>query len=435
MSTRMPDKKGLLIAAPASGSGKTVITLALLRALKHAGVDIAASKAGPDYIDPGFHKLACGGESVNLDAWAMSPARLQQLANQQNGSHLLVEGMMGLFDGAADGSGSAAELSKLLGMPVLLVVDAGKQSHSVAALVRGFRDHDPEIALAGVILNRVGSPRHARMLTGALSAIGVSVLGAVPRDNALGLPERHLGLVQAEEISKGETFIDNAARIVGQSCDLRLVQEAFATIHNQPGNKAPGLKPLGQHVAIARDEAFSFVYPHWLKDWHDSGVQISFFSPLANEMPDSHADAVFLPGGYPELHVGKLAAAETFRQGMHDARDRGVFIYGECGGYMVLGQGLVDAEGNAHRMTGLLDLETSFARRKLHLGYRQLTANGFRLGKQFSAHEFHYTSALREVGEPLFEACDALGENMQTAGLRSGKVAGSYMHVIDTVNQ
>lgn len=423
-------KTGLLIAAPSSGSGKTVLTLALLRALKDRGLDIASAKAGPDYIDPAFHALASGYASVNLDPWAMTPPRFASLAQRQKGAHLLIEGMMGLFDGAADGSGSAAELSKALGVPIVLIIDAAKQSHSIAALVRGFRDHDEKIKIAGVILNKVGSARHQKMLCDALQQINVDVLGVIPRDDSFVLPERHLGLVQAGETEDIETFIAQAAATLSKICDLEKIAECFAPINERRINGRQ-LAPLGQEIAIAQDKAFSFIYPHLLDDWHKQGASLSFFSPLANEVPQTGVNAIYLPGGYPELYAGQLASAEDFKFALGTARDFETMIYGECGGYMVLGEGIIDADGKHHAMAGLLSLETSFQKRKLHLGYRNLKAQDFPFGNTLKAHEFHYTSAIKEEGEPLFQATDALGTDIGYVGVRNQNVMGSYMHIID----
>lgn len=424
-------QKGLMIAAPHSGSGKTVVTLALLRAFKMQGIEISGAKGGPDYIDPQFHALACGTSSVNLDPWAMSTDRCRQLASRQPGSHLLIESMMGLFDGAADGTGSGATLAKSLNVPVLLVVDAGRQSHSVGALVRGFCDHDSEVEICGVILNRVGSPRHERMLRQALEGIEMSVVGVIGRNEKLGLPDRHLGLVQAGELEQIEEFIRNAAEEIAAGCDLAHIETYFKEL-SPSANKTKCIPPPGQNIAVARDLAFSFIYPHLLQDWRDAGAQVSEFSPLANEGPPIDADAVFLPGGYPELHGARIATASGFFHAMRLAKDRGAMIYGECGGYMVLGNGLIDGEGKRHRMLGLLDVETSFEKRRLRLGYRNATANGgFFASSSIRAHEFHYSTVVRENGEPLFTTCDVLGEQNQQHGLRDGNVMGSYLHLID----
>ncbi|SKA28255.1 cobyrinate a,c-diamide synthase [Consotaella salsifontis] len=425
---------GLLIAAPASGSGKTTVTLGLLRALRRRGVAIAPAKAGPDYIDPAFHEAASGRPCVNLDPWAMRPALLATLASEaaEKADAFVVEGMMGLFDGAADGSGSAADLAALLGLDVILVVDCARQSHSIAALVRGFRDHRPEVSIAGVILNRVASPRHAMLLREALAPIGMRALGVLPPRADLALPERHLGLVQAGEHTGLEDFIERAADWAADGLDLdRLAGLA------RPGETtratAARLPPLAARIAVARDEAFAFAYPHILSGWRAESAALSFFSPLADEAPDPAADAVFLPGGYPELHAGRLAAASCFIAGMRQAADRGVAVYGECGGYMVLGEAIEDADGCSHAMLGLLPVETSFRQRKRHLGYRRIRAlSGFPWGGTLRGHEFHYSTVVREgPGEPLFEAEDARGEPLEHCGLRVGNVAGSYLHVID----
>jgi cobyrinic acid a,c-diamide synthase len=428
-------KLGLMIAAPQSGSGKTVLSVGLMRALRERGLNLAPAKAGPDYIDPQFHSIAARRPCVNLDAWAMGPDRLLQLAYGQAGTHLLVESMMGLYDGAADGRGSAADLATALRLPILMIVDAARQSHSVAALVRGFRDHREDIVIAGVVLNRVAGARHEKLLTDAIAAIGMPVFGAIPADNSLALPSRHLGLVQAGEIEGIEAFISNAAATIGERLDLEMVVGAFAPFGRSMKGERHRLPPLGSRIAVARDAAFSFLYPHMLADWRDAGAEIGFFSPVADEMPSTDADAIFLPGGYPELHGDALAAATDFKDAMRRHGQRGTTIYGECGGYMVLGEGLTDASGKPHEMCGLLNLETSFAERRRHLGYRRLSARSdFALGRSLAAHEFHYSTVLREAGEPLFAASDAAGMDIGAVGLRKGNVMGSYMHVIDRVS-
>ncbi len=427
---------GFLIAAPHSGSGKTTITLGLLRALRNKGVALGPAKAGPDFIDPAFHTAASGSACVNLDPWAMRHGLIQDLAARQAEKGLLVvEAMMGLFDGAADGSGAASDVAVALNLPVVLVVDAARQSHSIAALVRGFRDHRTDVSIAGVVLNRVGSLRHETMLREALAGISVPVLGVVGRDEKLALPSRHLGLVQAKEIDALETFIDHAAAAVGDQLDLdRLTSLELASI--KPGGVCT-LRPPGQRIAVARDIAFAFSYPHLLCGWQEQGASLSFFSPLDNEAPDSDADAVFLPGGYPELHAQQLAANRIFLDGLRRAATSGAFVYGECGGYMVLGEKLIDAEGQHHKMANLLPLVTSFETRNLHLGYRlakPLSSLPFADESEpvFTVHEFHYSTAVREGNvDPLFKVEDARGQDLGLSGMRVGGVAGSYMHLID----
>ncbi|MEM9731983.1 MAG: cobyrinate a,c-diamide synthase [Pseudomonadota bacterium] len=429
-------RKGFLIAAPASGSGKTVLTLAILRALHKRGVMVQPAKAGPDFIDPAFHTAASGETCFNLDPWAMGRDRLLDLAD--NDGLLVVEGMMGLFDGAADGSGSAADLAETLGLPIVLVVDCAKQSHSIAALVSGFVNHCPQLRFGGVILNRVGSARHEALLRDALAPMELPILGCVFRDEKLATPSRHLGLVQAQERDGLEAFLDHAAAVAEAQIDLDGLAELKASGTERSTYSSAGLPVLGQRIAVARDAAFSFIYPHWLRDWHNSGCELSFFSPLADEAPASDSEAVFLPGGYPELHGGQISEAHRFKSGLSLLAEAGVAIYGECGGFMVLGQGLLDADGENHAMAGLLPHATSFAKRKLHLGYRNamLQTSGVlgEVGSLFAAHEFHYSSLLEHDAagcSALFDCVDARGKALGLLGLQRGRVAGSYLHLID----
>lgn len=339
---------------------------------------------------------------------------------------------MGLFDGAAGGGGSAADLAVAVGLPVILVVDCAKQAQSVAALVHGFRSYRPDVKLAGTILNRFGSARHETMLRTALAPLDVPVLGALPRLKALELPERHLGLVQAGEHLELEAFLEQAATVCSEHVDLSALEGAAFPLRSPAKVELKLPAPLGQRVAVARDVAFAFSYPHLLDHWQNSGAELSFFSPLADEMPQAGADAVYLPGGYPELHAGKLADASRFKAGLRDAAQAGKLVYGECGGYMTLGSGIVDASGNRHEMLDLLPLETSFAARKRHLGYRELQPLGGLPWKgNLAAHEFHYASIVSEKGaDRLFRAKDAEGNGLADMGLRNGTVMGSFAHVI-----
>lgn len=418
---------GLIVTAPASGSGKTTVTLGLLRALRRRGVPVRAAKSGPDYIDPRFHEAACGAPCVNLDAWAMGEARLRAFAGGDG--MLVVEGAMGLFDGAPpDGRGATADLARLLGLPVVLVVDAGRMAQSVGPLVAGFAKHDPRVRVAGVVLNRVGSERHGAMLTRAIEAEGLPVLGTLPRAEDIAHPSRHLGLVQAEERPDLEAFLDRAADLVERHLDLEALL-ALPAGPDLPIMAGPRVPAPAQRIALARDAAFAFAYPHLLADWRAQGAEIATFSPLADEAVPP-ADLVILPGGYPELHAGRLSAAQTFMRSLRNAA-YDADLYGECGGYMVLGEALVDADGHAHAMAGLLPLATSFANRRLHLGYRTVEAGAGPFPGRWTAHEFHYATTLREEGEPLFRAWDAEGTELSPMGLRRERVAGSFAHLID----
>jgi cobyrinic acid a,c-diamide synthase len=422
----MTNGNGLILSAPSSGSGKTTLTLGILRALKRRGVPVRSAKSGPDYIDPRFHEAASGAPCLNLDAWAMTPDRLRSLA--QGPETLLIEGAMGLFDGAPpNGKGATADLARHLGLPVVLILDTAKQSQSVAAVVEGFAKHHADVRVVGVIFNNTGSARHEAMLTGALAKSGLPVLGAVRRQSGLEHPSRHLGLVQASERPDLEEYLERIADIVSECLDLDAVL-ALADPLPAPIS-ATAMQPPAQHISIARDQAFAFAYPHLLDDWRKSGAEITFFSPLADQAPPK-CDLVFLPGGYPELHAGRLATNNHFLNGLREAA-QSTSIYGECGGYMVLGDGLVDADGQRHAMAGLLKLETSFAKRKLHLGYRHLTALGGPFAGNLSAHEFHYASTISGKGAPLFTAQNAEGDALPDMGLVDANVSGSFAHVID----
>lgn len=432
---KRPDSVGgIILAAPSSGAGKTTVTLGILRALSRAGHNIRSAKSGPDYIDPQFHAAATGHPCVNLDAWAMTPERLKSLA--AGSGDLIVEGAMGLFDGAPpDGNGSTADLARMLDLPVVLIVDAKAMSQSVAALVGGFVAHDTRVRIAGVILNHVGSDRHAGMLRTALAPLNIPVLGAIPRSTALSRPSRHLGLVQAGEMPDLEAFLNDAAETVTNHIDLTALQ----TLMGPSDWPAIAPKPSSRlRIAIAKDAAFSFTYPHMIKGLENSGATILPFSPLAND-PVPDADRVFLPGGYPELYAATLAQNTTFMQSLRHAAQTSD-IYGECGGYMALGEALIDADGTSHKMAGLLGLTSSFKDRKLHLGYRTLTqlaphplVQCTPTHQTFAAHEFHYASTLRAEGTPLFDATSAEGTHLAQMGLIEGRVAGSFAHIIDPV--
>lgn len=429
----MPEALGLVIGAPRSGSGKTTLTLGLIHALSERGFNVAAAKTGPDYIDLAHLGAAAGRPAVNLDPWAMSAGRLRWLANEQAAGVdlLVVEGVMGLFDGSADGRGSTADLAMTLGLPVVLVVDADRQSQSVAALVHGFATWRPGLEVAAVILNRVATTRHERLLTRALAETKVRVIGAIPRDTRLAMPERHLGLVLPGEIDGVAEVRQRAATVAADYLDLAGLA-GLARPLAAPTGTAQGLPPLGQRIAVARDDAFAFVYPHLLADWRAAGAEIVPFSPLADEAPADDADAVFLPGGYPELHGASLSAAQRFRAGLKAAAERGALIYGECGGYMVLGEVLFDKAGQPHEMTGLLPVITRIDRPRRVLGYRRLAHAGvLPWPVRLAGHEFHYSSSAPVEGEPLFIATDAEGTAQPPMGLRIRRVMGSYAHVID----
>jgi cobyrinic acid a,c-diamide synthase len=439
----MPKIPGLMIAAPHSGAGKTTVTLGILAALKGIGVSVQPYKTGPDYIDTSHHGLAAGRPSHNLDTWAMPPAAIAEIVLRTSADCdlAIAEGVMGLFDGVDDqgqsGRGTTADLAALSGWPIILVLDVAGQTETAAALALGCATYRSDITIGGVILNRVASERHAALITPAFDRLRIPVLGAIPRNVSIELPERHLGLVQANESGAAER-ITRLADVLKNVIDLEaLVSLARASSFRHAASTASvyeNLKPPGSRIALASDEAFSFTYNHLFSIWRHHGVEIVPFSPLADEAPDNQADAVWLPGGYPELHAGRLASAHRFKKGLVALAERGVPIHGECGGYMVLGEGLEDADGQRHEMTGLLKVETSFAQRRMHLGYRRAKLlSDCALGKRGAdlvGHEFHFASLLSNRDAPLLECRNAGQNERYQTGSRSGAVTGSFFHVL-----
>ncbi|MEO0487681.1 MAG: cobyrinate a,c-diamide synthase [Pseudomonadota bacterium] len=416
--------KAILIAAATSGAGKTTLTLALLTALRRAGHAPRSLKLGPDYIDPAFHAAATGRDAMNLDPWAMSPDLQSQLLSGD--SPLIIESAMGLFDGAGlAGAGSAAEVARRFDLPILLIVDCARAAHSVPALVEGITQHKPGLRFHGLILNNVGSDRHAALLHAAFARSNCPrVLATLSRDPTLALPSRHLGLVQAAETDALET------RLQAMADWLTAAVSPETLLAEAPDPQPTGAKltPPAQRIAIAKDAVFSFTYPHLLTQWRSMGAEIRPFSPMANELaPD--ADLIILPGGYPELHAGQIATNKTFLNSLRNAAEH-TDIYGECGGYMVLGDSLTDADGTRHQMAGLLSVDTSFATRKLTLGYRTVNATKGPFAGTHAAHEFHYSTVTREEGTPLFTATDADDTPLPPMGLIQGRVSGSYAHII-----
>ena len=461
-----------------------MVTLGLLRALKRRGLGVQPFKCGPDYIDPAFHEAACGRPSYNLDSWAMAKETALALLSEANGADFIViEALMGLFDGVATpgqwGNGASADIAALAGLPVILVLDISGQSQTAAVVARGFAGFRPDVEIAGVILNRAGSERHVRLARAGFDEIGMRVFGAIHRNEAIKLPERHLGLVQAGELSGLSACLDALADLAEAHIDIEGLLKTPSPQPSPQGEREAGCDPLlkgggssgvlsprphplagaaakdastprracaerdrvrgdlpppGQRIALAQDAAFSFVYPHLLKSWREAGAEILPFSPLADEAPPASADVVWLPGGYPELHAGRLASNANFIAGMRSFAAAKP-VHGECGGYMTLGDGLIDDKGERHAMLGLLRLETSFAARKLHLGYRRAKLLAACVlgepGETVSGHEFHYSSILAEDGDKLLSVENADMEPVPVQGLRHGNVTGSFLHFID----
>jgi cobyrinic acid a,c-diamide synthase len=431
--------RGLIVSAPRSSSGKTLVTLGLLGALRQKGIAVRAAKSGPDYIDPAFHAAATGAKGVNLDSWAMPAALIDALiADTTHGAEMLViEGAMGLFDGVPGTpgrSGAASDLAERLCLPVLLVLDVSGQSQSAAAVAAGFAAYNPAVRIGGVVLNKLGSDRHRALIADALKPLGIPALGAIPRDETLVLPERHLGLVQASEHADLAARLARFADVAARHLDLDAILAMAAPLAEGQAPPAMTLKPPGQRIALASDAAFSFVYTHVLDGWRRAGAEIVPFSPLRDEAPPGDCDVCWLPGGYPELHAGKLSAARGFLDGLAGFSQSHA-VHGECGGYMVLGEGLEDAQGVRHAMAALLGHATSFAKRRLHLGYRQarlLADNPIgAVGDVVRGHEFHHASIVAKGNdEPFVDVTDAQGRPVTETGSRRGRVSGTFFHAI-----
>lgn len=432
---------GIIIAAPASGSGKTTVALGLIRALARRGQAVQPFKCGPDYIDPAFHTAAAGRASYNLDTWAMRRTVIDAVVRRESEDAAIViaEGVMGVFDGVAEpgqtSHASTADLAALTGWPVVLVLDVSAQAETAAAVALGCARYRPDVEVAGVILNRVAGDAHARMITPALAKIGIACFGALPRRDDLALPERHLGLVQAAETTDIEARLDRIADAIANTVDLDAILAATRPARTLHAECRAPLLPPGQRIALAQDAAFAFTYPHIVAGWRHAGADVVPFSPLADEAPDPDADAVWLPGGYPELHAGRLAAASRFHDGLKTLAAKGRAVHGECGGYMVLGAGLEDADGVRHAMTGLLGVETSFAKPRMTLGYRRarlLTASALGPpGTEIMGHEFRFATVAAHAEDPLLAAVEASGAAVAERGARRGTVTGTFLHVID----
>ena len=429
-----------MIAAPRSGSGKTTLMLGLLRAFRRRGVDVVGLKSGPDYIDPAFHAAASRREGVNLDSWAMAPKLLSALAAQAAGpcALALCEASMGLFDGvpAERGrAGASADVAAALGLQVLLIIDVTGQAQSAAAIVKGCASYDERIKVAGVIVNRVGSERHRRLVVEAIEGIGVPLVGALPRNDKIALPERHLGLVQAGETEALDARLEALADFIEAHVDCERVLGLSGGLDLASSTQGrAAVRPPGQRIALASDAVFSFIYPHLTRGWRAAGAEIVPFSPLADQAPPQNCDVSWLPGGYPELHAGRLAAASRFREGLRAFAETRP-VHGECGGYMALGTSLTDASGAVHRMAGLLGVETSFAKRRMTLGYREArlasnSALGLK-GTLLRGHEFHYATIVKNGGDdPFAFVRDVYGSPEAPSGSRRGRVTGSFFHVI-----
>ncbi len=445
----MLNNQACLIAAPYSNSGKTLIVMSLLRHCVNNAIKVMPAKIGPDYIDPQFHALAARTHgAINLDCWAMRDGSLQMAHDLVGDNFLLIEGAMGLYDGAGSGIiGSNADFAQKTDTPIILILPVKGMARSVCALVKGLLDYQPPDMerpnIIGVILNGIGSQKHQQILETALHEDfpDLSIIGAVPDCDEWGLPSRHLGLTQPDALDNFDKKLNDISSAIMQHIDFKLFTETIKKhskksqlTHKPHQNSFISLNNI-KHIAIAYDDACRFIYHAQLESWKQQNIQLSFFSILHNQAPSMQADMIFLAGGYPELFAGKIAKADIFFAGLMQAKQNGAWIYGECGGYMILGQKLIDAQGVAHQMAGLLDHSTDISQPKRHLGYRVCAINQPTMFRhhRFTAHEFHYSSEHKSpTQQPLFcSVRDSQSLKLPDAGGIKGRVMGSYLHLID----
>lgn len=415
--------KQFIISAPNSNAGKTTITLGLLRLFKRKNKTIQPFKVGPDYIDPKFHELACNKVGVNLDLYMMSQQDIDTNLSHygEKGDINCIEGVMGLFDGAKKDKGSTAEMAKKLQTPVLLVIDAKAVAYSVAPLIQGFVNFDATIKIMGVVFNRVGSKRHYTMLQEACEDIGVQCFGYLSNLKNIEIPSRHLGL-NIQEIEKFDSIIDLIADELEKTLDWNAILKVSKEVNTPPASIH---KTTTKNItfAIAKDEAFNFIYPHNINAMKQVG-EVIFFSPIHDtEIPK--CDFIFFPGGYPEAHLKELSANTSMLESIKTFAENNGQIYAECGGMMYLGKSIISENNTAFQMVNYFDFESTIADKKLHLGYRTTKTNNH----IFKGHEFHYSS-LQNDNETTINATvlNARDGETDTKIHKKNKVIGSYIH-------
>lgn len=431
----------IVIAATQSGSGKTTIVTGLLAALRAKGIKAQSYKIGPDYIDPGYHTLASGRPTHNLDTWLVPEEKARDIfcRTAETADVAVIEGVMGLYDGGTNGISSTAAIAKLLEAPVLLVVNAKAMGESAAALALGFREYDPKVRLAGVILNRLGSATHRAMIEEALAKLKIPVYGAVSRNDEMTLPERHLGLLPAEENERDKETVAAIGKAVKEQVDLDAILKLAETAPDIPQREEPPQsEPHQACIAVAKDEAFSFYYPESLRVLEECGAQLVFFSPLHDtELPET--DGLFLGGGFPEMFAAELSANEAMRTSIFRAAKSGMPIYAECGGYMYLMEKMIDFSGKAFPMLGIAPVAVKMNKRLQTVGYVEAvtlrdTILG-PLGTRLKGHEFHFSSecdlSLREAETypRAFQLNKMRLAAPYKAGYAKGNIIGSYLHL------
>lgn len=451
---------GFVIGAVNSNSGKTVLGLGIMEALRRRGVCLQPFKAGPDYIDPGHHSALLGLPSYNLDTWMMGVDNVKKTFYEKAvaaGRTGVVEGVMGLYDGR-DGTseeGSSGHLAKVLSLPVLLVVDSSGLARSAGAVVKGFETYDPGIDLRWVVFNRVGSQRHANALIDSISGdCSARVLGCIPKDAALKMPARHLGLVTSDEIGKSAwaALVERAAFLVEEHLDLDALCKALVRKNASTRIPAESCEPLvsserrrsssvgasagvsaGARIAVGRDKAFCFYYEENLEILKRCGAELVFFSPLKDKRLPPDVNGIYLGGGYPELYAKRLEANSAMRSAIKAACDDGLAVYAECGGLMYLGGKVEDISGRGYAMAGVFPWTTRMLEKRKALGYREVVARAgcpmLKQGGLVRGHEFHY-SELAGVPSGIKRAFGIKSaKGVEKEGFVYKKTLATYVHL------
>lgn len=431
--------KAFVIAGATSGVGKTTVAIGLMGCLAKLGLKVQPFKVGPDYIDPGYHTVVSGQISRNLDTWLLTPDTVRELFHRamRHSDIAVIEGVMGLFDGHSSISdeGSTAELAKLLDVPVLLVVDCAKTARSIAALVRGYRDFDDRVQIAGVILNNVASDGHLEICRQAIERYaGLPVLGHLPRRESLRLPERHLGLIPADEMKPERAYFDTLITQCEASFDLARVLSVCPEL---PGEAVPpqlfpdAPQPHDVRIAVAKDSAFHFYYQDSLDLLEAWGAELVYFSPLEDQAFPAHVSGLYIGGGFPELCAERLSSNVSLRANIVAVIRQGMPVYAECGGLMYLSREIRDLQGRTFPMINAIPVTTHIDSPRLSLGYRTVRALSnsplLECGHTVRGHEFHWSVAHYEDGAQA--NAYGIDPGGQIEGFRIYNTLASYIHL------
>lgn len=424
----------IIIAATQSGSGKTTITAGLLAALKNRGLNVQPYKIGPDYIDTGWHALACGKISHNLDSWLVGKDKLNEIFIQTafRADISIIEGVMGLYDGGKGGISSTAEISKLLNAPVVLVIDAKSMGTSAAAIALGFREFDKSVKLAGVILNRISSDSHKKMIVDALNSLGIKCFGAIKRNDEFFLPERHLGLVPTTE-NNSIDIINKICAAVEEQIDIdALISLANNSMPLKKISKSSKLTANSLKIAVARDEAFNFYYESSLNELERRGAEIIYFSPLNDETLPQNIGGLIIGGGFPEMFAAKLQQNKNLRADINHMAEIGLPIFAECGGFMYLMKNLIDFDGKSFEMCGVIDGVATMTNKLQIVGYVEAEILSEciigKVGDKIRAHEFHFSTAATS-DEKIFKCRRMRTGKEYFAGVCKKNLVASYLHI------